>query len=1074
MDQDRWKTINQIFHAALEISSSERHAFVLSASNGDHDLLAEVELLLQADQDAGSYLETPLLATDEFSNATPPLSPGDVLCGRFRILRAVGEGGMGHVFEAYDSELTVHVALKIIRPEIASNAEALSRFRQEVRLARRITHPNVCRTFDIEREIRVLDSVGDTKQEIIFLTMEFLEGETLASRIKRTGPLQLDEALQVGRQVADAMNAAHSLGIVHRDLKPANIMLVPAESAAELVFRAVITDFGLARLDTALPQGNRSVLSNSGRPIGTLAYMAPEQLEGTAVSAATDIYAFGLILFEMVTGTRAFPSDNFLSGIARRVSGPPPSPQTIVPTLPIPWCRAIEGCLSLKPEDRFQAVADATAILEGGRIDFPRTNKPSLVQRLALASWPPRRRLYTASAIFVAAVSLFLGSLRLYQSRADAKVAPGALVYLTQVKNETGEKTFDNLTELIQASLAQSAQINLLDQSRVGDTLQHMTKAPDTVIDPPTAREIALRTGAVRVVFCRVSGSQGSYNLNIDLQQPDASSPARYRDRWTQSFAWQSSGSSNTATIPQELTSTVRKASNWIRAAAGESKNDIATLDTPPEDVTTNSWAALIEYNNARLFSSRGEPASAVLALQHAVLIDPQFALAYGQLGDTLAALYRTPEAYEAYRNALNINQDWRLTRRERDRIKGMYAADSGDMEAAEVAFRDYSTYFENDPAGWAYRSYPLEMLGRIDEAISVLERAAAFEPHRSFPMNELITCLLSLGRYDEARQWIARLRTEGYSDYALLKEGQLHFLLGEYDQAARSFRSVSTSDSQTFRESGNSMLARLEAEQGNDFAATQSLNRDIDHERSNSNHSALAASLLDRAYLYGKHGEIEGCNEDIEQAIGLNPSVQNTINASRILGEANFLTHGVHSADISKTLRKLAGQLSSSETSTIFDIARLRVNGELMLAQGNWKQALLDFSQVDKLDAPSATREYLARALATAAGRQPTYAMREEFGMKAIKAYETVTLREGFIWSQPTNFPPGFYADHVAESLRLPGLSNLLAEVSQQAFARYKQLRPDESTSSLSVQLPIEKKPRARSNQPTHKGELQ
>lgn len=209
MDQDRWKNVNRIFHASLEVSLSERHEFVLSASNGDPELQSEVEFLLKADQEAGSYLESPLLTASLFSNSAP-LTPGDVLCARFRILRAIGEGGMGHVFEAYDSELTVHLALKTIRPEIASNPESLFRFRQEVRLARQITHPNVRRTFDIERETRVVDPVSNAKQEVVFLTMESLEGETLDSRIKRTGFLPLDKALHVARQIADALAAAHA------------------------------------------------------------------------------------------------------------------------------------------------------------------------------------------------------------------------------------------------------------------------------------------------------------------------------------------------------------------------------------------------------------------------------------------------------------------------------------------------------------------------------------------------------------------------------------------------------------------------------------------------------------------------------------------------------------------------------------------------------------------------------------------------------------------------------------------------------------------------------------------------
>jgi serine/threonine protein kinase len=263
--------------------------------------------LLRADEKAGSYLERPLLQENLSALFESPLKPEDVLCERFQILRAIAEGGMGHVFEALDTELNVRVALKVIRPEIASVPEALARFRQEVRLARTITHPNVCRTFDIDRETRVLESETGSKLDLVFLTMELLPGETLASRIKRNGALPIEEAFLLACQIGDALHAAHALGIVHRDIKPSNIMLVPTESAtADGKVRAVITDFGLARLIPVLPIANASSLSQTARPIGTLAYMAPEQLDGAPVSPATDIYAFGLILFEMVTGSRLF------------------------------------------------------------------------------------------------------------------------------------------------------------------------------------------------------------------------------------------------------------------------------------------------------------------------------------------------------------------------------------------------------------------------------------------------------------------------------------------------------------------------------------------------------------------------------------------------------------------------------------------------------------------------------------------------------------------------------------------------------------------------------------------------
>jgi tetratricopeptide (TPR) repeat protein len=410
MDRVRWKAVNEIFHAALELPAGERDVFLSAAVEGDVQLRAEVEDLLKADEDAGSYIETPLIAGESPFAPPPPVNPGDVLCGRFRIVRAVAEGGMGHVFEAFDSELTVSVALKVIRPEIASNPEALMRFRQEVRLARRITHPNICRTFDFERDMRVIDPERGIKQEVVFLTMEFLEGDTLAAHIKQNGTLPMDLRLHIARQIADALVAAGSLGIVHRDIKPANVMLVANGNGDQNRFRVVITDFGLARTDPLGPTGHPVSLSQTARPIGTLAYMAPEQLEGKPVSAATDIYAFGLVLFEMVTGRRAFPSDNFLSGITQRLTGSAPNPQALVPDLPETWRHAIDGCLRTKPEERFKSAADVIAVLEGGKVKLRATRK---------GTWrfTQKRILYAViAAAACGAVILFWTRFRLYQA----------------------------------------------------------------------------------------------------------------------------------------------------------------------------------------------------------------------------------------------------------------------------------------------------------------------------------------------------------------------------------------------------------------------------------------------------------------------------------------------------------------------------------------------------------------------------------------------------------------------------------------------------------------------------------
>jgi serine/threonine protein kinase len=373
----------------------------------------------------------------------PQLRTGDILCQRFHILRAVGSGGMGQVYEAHDTELAVNVALKLIRPEIAANPQSLARFRQEVRLARRITHPNVCRTYDLERD--TLPTPGAPPRSLVFLTMEFLAGETLAERLKRTGPLTPGETLAIARQIAAALDAAHALGIVHRDIKPGNIMLVPpgenSRQPARPSARVVITDFGLARIDPIFSQDELPLTqhtSHSNQPIGTPPYMAPEQLEGHPVSAATDIYAFGLLLFEMATGQRAFPSTNLLTGIAQRLTGQPPSARAIQPNLPDSLEQAIQGCLRRNPEDRFQSAQAVVDCLTGQTrppeiATIPATNPQS----------KPNQRFYTRKSLVLAAilpvaVSLFLLGLNAISWwKGNPAVAAGALVYLAPVKNET-------------------------------------------------------------------------------------------------------------------------------------------------------------------------------------------------------------------------------------------------------------------------------------------------------------------------------------------------------------------------------------------------------------------------------------------------------------------------------------------------------------------------------------------------------------------------------------------------------------------------------------------------------------
>ncbi len=292
-------------------------------------------------------------------DARSVFSPNELVAGRFKIVRFIGQGGMGDVYEAEDLELRERVALKTVRPEIAADEPAIARFKREIQLARRVTHPNVCRIFDVEYH-RTTAPEG----AIAFLTMELLPGETLAERLRRVGRLSMAEALPLVSQMAAALAAAHKVGIVHRDFKSANVILVPSKEEGT---HAVVTDFGLARGSVSGDSLTASI-SGTGGFVGTPAYMAPEQVEGGQISAAADIYALGVVMYEMVTGRQPFVGDTPLSTAVKRLKEAPASPRTHVPDLDPKWESAILRCLERDPADRFVSAMDVVKVLGGEEV----------------------------------------------------------------------------------------------------------------------------------------------------------------------------------------------------------------------------------------------------------------------------------------------------------------------------------------------------------------------------------------------------------------------------------------------------------------------------------------------------------------------------------------------------------------------------------------------------------------------------------------------------------------------------------------------------------------------------------
>jgi eukaryotic-like serine/threonine-protein kinase len=351
MNSERWRQIEELFHAALQRAPENRQPFVEDACRGDVDLRLEVESMLAREQQARSFLETPALPNPDTFSAGGAVVGSQL--GPYRILSPLGAGGMGEVYRAHDSKLGRDVAIKTLPPEFAGDPERLARFRREARALATLNHPNIAAIYGLEES-----------NQVDCLVLELVEGETLAECIKRTGPLPVHKALDYARQIAEALEAAHSKGIIHRDLKPANVKVTPEG-------RVKVLDFGLAKAvwggaDIPIPSELATATMSAtlaGHILGTPPYMSPEQARGGEVDKRTDIWAFGCLLYELLSGKQAFRRDT-LPDTTAAILQQEPAWQVLPAKTPAKIRELLRRCLQKDAGGRFQDIAEARRVIE--------------------------------------------------------------------------------------------------------------------------------------------------------------------------------------------------------------------------------------------------------------------------------------------------------------------------------------------------------------------------------------------------------------------------------------------------------------------------------------------------------------------------------------------------------------------------------------------------------------------------------------------------------------------------------------------------------------------------------------
>ncbi|QRK09410.1 protein kinase [Archangium violaceum] len=625
----------------------------------------------------------------------PPPSPGRAfaggtkVAGRYQVMRFLSRGGMGEVYAAEDLSLHEPVALKTIRPELAATPEALLRFKRELRLARRVTHANVCRVFDIG-EHEVVPVEGGPSYRIVFLTMELLAGRTLHAQLSRHGRMPPEQVLRLAEQMAGALDAAHAAQIIHRDFKPGNVMLVPAPPMAGGL-RAVVTDFGLARGE--LLEGDGSA-SKDGHVVGSPFYMSPEQLEGLPLSPASDIYAFGLVLFEMVTGRRPFVAETPMAASLLRLRQAPPSPRELVPELAPFWEEALLRCLARQPEARFATASEAVAALRGGAPTPAPVTPTSSRRRSPLKSTTATS---TAGTPSVARRVVAVLAPRNLMARAE-------LAWLSTA-----------LAELLSAELAMGEQLRLLPGEGVVQMRRDLLLPEEEGFAEATLQRIRAHSGVDLVLTGAylVQGREEDARLRLNLRLQEATTGETLA-HLTEVGA------------ERELLELVSRVGTALRKRLG-----LAPLTTEQAHGVRSAMPG--EPEAARLYAEglaalRGhDAASAVERFERVVAREPAFAPAHSALAAALQQLYQEEAAKEAARRAFELSAS--LSREERLLVSARHHEAHSEWPRAIEAYRTLFEFFPDNVEYGTALVFAQLSAGQNREAQSTLEALRRLPP---------------------------------------------------------------------------------------------------------------------------------------------------------------------------------------------------------------------------------------------------------------------------------------------------------------------------------------------------------